>query len=390
MTDNRLTQEALEQWASGTPSVQLTQAAVEHWGAASFTTIQAVLTQIAIEQWGAPTNGAGGGGGGGAIMPSNPTYGVPTPTGTLQGCAVFQWDGATWQPSGLAAAGVGTPTGVLRGVAPFTWSGSAWTPAGGGPDVATAGGVLDGVALYTWSGSAWTPAGGIDTATPTGVLQGVAVFTWDGTAWQPSGQAGPDVATPTGVLQGVALFNWGGTSWNNARNYVTNSTMRGAVAGTPGTLPTGWLNSIPTGVSQQIVGTGTVNGIPYIDIRFFGSSAANNTYFYTSGPNVTTSPGVSWAISGYLARVGGSNTNISNIYFLSNYMGASSLGLDVAPSLTATLTRFTASGAAPAGTTAITMPFVGIIANASAIDITLRFGAPQLEQAGAAGPFLPT
>lgn len=148
---------------------------------------------------------------------NDPTYGVPTPTGTLQGLAAFSWDGSAWQPVGRPSASVGTPTGVLRGVAPFTWSGSAWTPAGGGPDVATPTGVLDGVAVYTWSGSAWTPAGGgPDVATPTGVLQGVAAFNWDGTAWQPSGQAGPDVATPNGVLQGVAMFSWAGSAWTPA------------------------------------------------------------------------------------------------------------------------------------------------------------------------------
>ena len=153
--------------------------------------------------------------------------GVPTPTGVLQGCAAFSWDGSAWQPSGRAGPSVATPTGVLQGVAPFSWSGTAWTPAGRSqPGVATSTGVLDGVAVYTWNGSAWTPTGGgPSSSTPTGVLRGVAAFTWDGTQWQPAGQAGPDVPTPFGVLQGVAMFNWTGTAWTPAAGIPAGATL---------------------------------------------------------------------------------------------------------------------------------------------------------------------
>jgi hypothetical protein len=145
---------------------------------------------------------------------SDPTIGVPTPTGTLQGVAAFSWDGTAWQPAASAGPSVATPTGVLRGVAPFSWDGANWQPAGRPTlDVGTPSGTLEGVAVYTWSGSAWTPAGGQSTpATPSGALRGVAAFTWDGAAWQPAGKAGPSVATPYGVLAGVAMFNWTG-SW---------------------------------------------------------------------------------------------------------------------------------------------------------------------------------
>jgi hypothetical protein len=172
------------------------------------------------------------------VAASDPTFGVATPTGVLEGVAAFGWDGSQWQPSGRVAYGVGTPTGVLRGVAPFSWSGSAWTPAGrAGPSVATPSGVLQGVAVYTWNGSAWTPAGGgPGSATPSGVLRGVAAFSWDGTQWQPAGQAGPDVATPFGVLQGVAMFNWSGSAWSPAGGLPAGATAD-LLFMTPGTLP---------------------------------------------------------------------------------------------------------------------------------------------------------
>jgi hypothetical protein len=146
---------------------------------------------------------------------SDPTPGVATPTGVLQGVAAFSWDGTNWQPTAGAGPDVATSTGVLLGVAPFSWDGVAWQPSGRArPGVPTPTGVLDGVAVYNWSGSAWTPAGGQPTpSTPTGALRGVAAFNWDGAAWQPAGQAGPTVATPYGVLAGVAVFNWTGSAW---------------------------------------------------------------------------------------------------------------------------------------------------------------------------------
>src|SRR4029077_7146938 len=82
------------------------------------------------------------------------------------------------------------------------------------PGVATPTGVLDGVAVFNWSGSAWVPSyGGPGCPTPTGTLRGVAAFSWDGAAWQPAAQAGPSVATPYGALDGVAMFNWTGSAW---------------------------------------------------------------------------------------------------------------------------------------------------------------------------------
>jgi len=144
------------------------------------------------------------------------TLSVPTPSGVLHGIALFNWDGANWQPSGLAAPSVATPTGVLEGVAGFTWNGTAWAPTGVPvPSVATPSGILDGAAIFSWNGTAWAPTGVPvpSVATPSGVLRGMAAFSWDGANWQPAGQAGPDIPTPYGVLRGVAPYTWNGVAW---------------------------------------------------------------------------------------------------------------------------------------------------------------------------------
>ena len=46
-----VTQVALEEWGVGTPSLQLTQIAVEQWAQVSSVNTQMVLTQIAVEEW---------------------------------------------------------------------------------------------------------------------------------------------------------------------------------------------------------------------------------------------------------------------------------------------------------------------------------------------------
>ena len=167
------------------------------------------------------------------------TLSVPTPSGVLHGIALFNWDGANWQPSGLAAPSVATPTGVLEGVAGFTWNGTAWAPTGVPvPSVATPSGILDGAAIFSWNGAAWAPTGVPvpSVATPSGVLRGMAAFSWDGANWQPAGQAGPDIPTPYGVLRGVAPYTWNGSAWAPgsavAQDVVVSTTGPVSVTGT--------------------------------------------------------------------------------------------------------------------------------------------------------------
>jgi hypothetical protein len=52
MTDYRLTQGAVEQWASIIPpQMQATQLAIECWGSVSTVTVQMVATQAGLEMW---------------------------------------------------------------------------------------------------------------------------------------------------------------------------------------------------------------------------------------------------------------------------------------------------------------------------------------------------
>jgi hypothetical protein len=255
-------------------------------------------------------------------------------------------------------------------------------------------------------------AGNITAATPG---QDYALPAWDidldfttGVYWAPGANV-PEVLTcsraSVGYIDTVAGV-WSSVAANTLRrsdkgalieeartNSIRNNSMTGAVAGTPGTLPSiGWAANIGAGVSRTIVGIGTQNGIDYIDIRISGSSAVVSAFrlFFELSNTIAAATGQAWSESIFLAIVGGTTTNITSIRLGWNENTSAGgfvrqeNGPSLAPSLSATLTRFsliaTLSGG---GTVAAVMPALEIQATVSAaIDITLRIGWPQMEQGG--------
>jgi hypothetical protein len=181
-------------------------------------------------------------------------------------------------------------------------------------------------------------------------------------------------------------------------NSIRNNTMVGAVAGTPGTLPTNWSASLAGGLSREVLSIGQANGINYIDLRVFGTTtnanlALNLTFEPVSG--AASASGQAWAESVYLSIVGGSLSGVANTrLYLSSTNGTSELAYynlgDMA--LTSALTRFSGTASpATAGMTAVRpMLWVQHSGIGSAIDITLRIGLPQLEQGAFATSVIPT
>jgi hypothetical protein len=51
MTDVRLTQQLVEEWASTNPSAQTTQVSLEMWASVQTVSGQVVVSQMLIEQW---------------------------------------------------------------------------------------------------------------------------------------------------------------------------------------------------------------------------------------------------------------------------------------------------------------------------------------------------
>jgi hypothetical protein len=169
-----------------------------------------------------------------------------------------------------------------------------------------------------------------------------------------------------------------GAAFAGARtNTVTNPRAEGAVAGAPGTAPTGW-GSNTTGR--------TINGLfPYgtaslLDLSYTVGGADNRQLRFETAV-VAASVGQSWSASGYIALVSG--TGVSARVFLEFRDGGGSI--IGSPAVSSTLStidgvvrRLSASGTAPAGTARVTAQVQFDFANAT----TARFyyGLTQVEQ----------
>jgi hypothetical protein len=190
----------------------------------------------------------------------------------------------------------------------------------------------------------------------------------------------------------LAYTNKGLRVWEARTNSIRNNAATGAVVGTPGTLPTNWSFRNAAGLSQQIVGVGTQNGIDYIDIRLSGTSTGGSiTLIDETISAIAAASGQTWTASVFVALVGGTTTNVT--LWQSAIGGWTSGGASsetvgsVIYTPTATLTRLVGTAAlANAGTAFVNHRFDMNINNAAAIDFTLRIGWPQLEQASFASP----
>jgi hypothetical protein len=165
--------------------------------------------------------------------------------------------------------------------------------------------------------------------------------------------------------------------------------MVGAVAGTPGTLPTNWTSSGP-GTTIEIIGTGTEDGIRYIDLRFTGTVTNTNVNFETA---VAAASGQSWTGSCYFRLLSGSlagNWRLACNEFSPGYL-RTGLVVSVASASSDPLKsqRITGSFVVGASTTSISVLLNGI-GTGQTIDFTLRIGMPQLEQGGFATSVIPT
>jgi hypothetical protein len=176
-------------------------------------------------------------------------------------------------------------------------------------------------------------------------------------------------------------------------NSIRNSTMVGAVAGTPGTLPTNWVNTQLVGLSRQI-SLGTENGLSYIDLRFFGTGNANdNLRIDLEGTTqIAAANGQTWAYSLYAKAISGTIPSAAFIFLERNIVGSSVTvgGSNFTP--TSTLTRFNSIRTLNGGATvAFVQPslFFAIV-NGATYDFTIRIAAPQMELGATASTFIPT
>jgi len=181
-------------------------------------------------------------------------------------------------------------------------------------------------------------------------------------------------------------------------NSIRNNTMVGAVAGTPGTLPTNWVTfTTISGISRTIVGTGTENGITYIDLQISGTATANVAITIASEPTNSTAAlnGQSWTYSAYVKLVAGSFSGFNSPQIIvEEYSAVGSYLAGQTTSVSAPTTTLTRLSATRTNTNALTaFEYAGLrhyISSGNTVDMTLRIGLPQLEQGAFATSVIPT
>jgi len=181
-------------------------------------------------------------------------------------------------------------------------------------------------------------------------------------------------------------------------NSIRNNTMVGAVAGTPGTLPTNW-TTVPQGLTQTVVGSGIINGVSYVDIKFTGTTTGAGGIQVKPDGNagvITATSSQAWTLSAWVSIIAGSTANTSGQRFIINEYSAGPTYLRTAVAATnvlssgSILTRVSGAITTGASTTIIEPIIILDVASGAAIDITLRIGMPQLEQGAFATSVIPT
>jgi hypothetical protein len=176
-------------------------------------------------------------------------------------------------------------------------------------------------------------------------------------------------------------------------NEIRNSSMVGAA--TPNTLPTNYSSSL-SGLTREIVGVGTENGLPYIDYKLSGTaSGLISTLQFETNSQIIAAPGQLWTHSAYFKLIDAPalpNQFLLSIYeFNSTGVYQTEGTVNIRNSITGSLQRFSlARTLASAGTTRV-QPLVQFYLTIGATyDFTYRVAAPQMETGDVATDWIAT
>lgn len=179
-------------------------------------------------------------------------------------------------------------------------------------------------------------------------------------------------------------------------NRIRNPRAEGAVAGTPGTLPTNWaISGLPSGVGSSVVGVVTTNGVQGLRIRVNGTPAATATarLDLETLTSITAANGQVWTGSAFLRLQAGAQANLG---LSLRVMGRDSAqaafnAVGTAVTLTSALARAAATTTmATATVVSASLELQLSFTLNQAVDCTFDIGWPQMEQASfASSPILP-
>jgi hypothetical protein len=179
-----------------------------------------------------------------------------------------------------------------------------------------------------------------------------------------------------------------------ATNQIRNNTMVGAVAGTPGTLPTNHSTTL-NGLTRTIVGVGSENGVDYIDVQVSGTATGSVfLYAFETPTQIVAASGQAWTNSMWIkqvADVGGNRPPARLTMYEYTAAGAYVTEGSAPVTLTSSLTRFSFTRTLTGATTARATPIVQFFLNVGiTYNFTIRIGLPQMELGSVATSVIPT
>ena len=168
-----------------------------------------------------------------------------------------------------------------------------------------------------------------------------------------------------------------------ATNFYRNSRAAGAVVG--GAAPTHWVCAQNTNsIAFQVVGTGTEDGIPYVDLRLFGNNTNgqpplvifDETYRATAVGEVFTN-------SVFIRRLAGAGLNphltVHEYDASLNFLGATNEIIGTQQAFLR-LGRGACTRAISVPNAAFAFAYMFLPPTAGVVDVTFRIGCPQLEK----------
>lgn len=202
-----------------------------------------------------------------------------------------------------------------------------------------------------------------------------------GLAWRPVNGAMRRAAADEPVIGDDGILH------HEARpNSIRNPVMAGAVVGSPGTFPTNWGGAVlSSGLNRQIVGIGVENGLPFVDVRIFGTlaGAGDALVLFDNASSIAAANGQAWTSQANVSLVAGAL--VAGVFHRQEYRDSGGnflLSTNVGSSflLDGTLREYRRSRTiATANTAFIRSGLYVFFSAAGDYDFTIRIAAPNLK-----------
>lgn len=176
-------------------------------------------------------------------------------------------------------------------------------------------------------------------------------------------------------------------------NHIRNNVAAGAtvgVLGSGGALPTNWSVDSASGLTTEVISTGTAsNGLPYVRVRVSGTTTGNVYRIrFESNTQIVAAAGQTWTGSFYAALSGGTLTNVSSsaCRITEHFAGGTTITNDQTTfTLSASITRATHTRTLTDASTARTNVMISLATTIGvSVDFTIDLMGIQMEQQSSA------